>query len=268
MLFRSYRIDAQGEPHRTATLHLLAEGQHWLERADGQGDLFAGVPPVMVDMAPQGYMGRNFTDRNPDLALPNLLRDWNDDHRIIATARRGEDCLGDLILGDQSLDQFMARDRVQAGRSLYQILVKEAAVGGNSSAGGEYPKFTACVEGRQLIVKFTAGDLSPSDMRWRDLLVCESLALGVLRDAGIDAARAEIVDQGRRRFLEVERFDRVGQHGRRGFLTAGPLDDDLYGKRDSWPAFAGRLFHDGLLSAADAQRVRLEIGRASCRERV
>jgi hypothetical protein len=253
----AYRVDGAGKAQRAATLHLLARGEHWLERQDGSGDFFAGLPPVVVDMAPQGYLGRNFSDHHQDLGLPVLLRDWNDDHRLIAVARRGEDCLGDLILGDESLDRVLSMERVQARRSLYPDLVKAAAQGGGSSAGGEYPKFTACVEGRRLIVKFTAGDGSPSDLRWRDLLVCEALALETLRSAGVDAARAEIVDLDGKRFLEVERFDRVGERGRSGFLTAGPLDDDLYGKRDSWPALAERLVASRLLHAEDARRIRL-----------
>lgn len=252
-----YRVDAGGEARRAATLHLLARGEHCLEREEGAGDFFAGLPPALVDMAPQGYLGRNFTGQHPGLGLPALLRDWNDDHRLIAVARRGEDCPGDLILGDESLDRYLAMERVQARRSLYPMLVKGAAQGGGSSAGGEHPKFTACVEGRQLIVKFTPGDGSPSDLRWRDLLVCEALALDVLRAAGVEAARAQVVEQGSQRFLEVERFDRVGLRGRRGALTAGPLDDDLYGQRDSWSAMAGRLGADRLLPGEDVRRVRL-----------
>jgi hypothetical protein len=253
-----FRVGESGEPGRVATLHLLARGEHWLERQDGTGDFFAGVPPVLVDMAPQGYLGRNFAGRNPDLGLPSLLRDWNDDHRIVATARRGDDCLGDLILGEASLDRFFAAGHGrQVSRQDYPELVRNAALGGDSSAGGEHPKFTASRDGRHLIVKFTPGDGSPSDQRWRDLLVCESLGLAVLRENGIPAAEAEVVDQEERRFLEVERFDRIGLRGRRGFLTAGPLDDDLYGQRDNWPALAERLSGDGLLSAADTRRVRL-----------
>jgi hypothetical protein len=73
----------------------------------------------------------------------------------------------------------------------------------------------------------------------------------------MNAARGEIVDVESQRFLEVERFDRIGARGRRGVLTAGPLDDELYGQRDSWPAFAERVARDGLLTPEQARRIRL-----------
>ena len=107
------------------------------------------------------------------------------------------------------------------------------------------------------LVKFTLGDGSPSDVRWRDLLACEAIALAILVAASIEAPSARIADFGGRRFLEVRRFDRVGPHGRRGVLTMGPVDDDLFGGRDSWTEGAARLQPAKLLSAEDARRIRL-----------
>lgn len=101
------------------------------------------------------------------------------------------------------------------------------------------------------------GDGSPSDERWRDLLVCEALALETLAEYGLPASRARILDAGAQRFLEVERFDRIGARGRRGVLTLGPLDDDLFGVRDTWTEAAARLHAARLLSAGDVRRVRL-----------
>ena len=253
-----FRVDEAGASRRAATLHLLAQGQHWLELGSGAGALFVGLPPVVADMAPQGYLGRRFSEAHADLGLPRRLQDWNDDHRLIATARRGEDCVGNLIFGEESLHRFLDKTPVPIRRQDYPAHARAAAAGGaGSSAGGERPKFTAQVESRHLIVKFTAGDGSPSDQRWRDLLVCELLALETLGSQGLSAARGEVAEVGPQRFLEIERFDRVGERGRRGVLTAGPLDDDLYGQRDSWPAFAERAARDGLLPPEEARRVRL-----------
>jgi hypothetical protein len=172
-----FRVNAAGEAHPVAALHLLALGQHWLEPISAAGTLFPGLPPVIADMAPQGFLGRRFSETHADLSLPRRLQDWNDDHRLIAIARRGEDCMGDLILGEESLHRFLDSTPVPITRRDYPAQARAAAEGGGSSAGGERPKFTARLELRHLIVKFTAGDGSPSDQRWRDLLVCELLAL-------------------------------------------------------------------------------------------
>lgn len=106
-------------------------------------------------------------------------------------------------------------------------------------------------------MKFSPGDGSPSDERWRDLLVCEALALEVLAAHGIPASQTRVFDEGRQRFLEVARFDRIAARGRRGMLTLGPLDDELFGVGDSWAEAADRLHATRLLSAGDACRIHL-----------
>jgi hypothetical protein len=67
-----------------------------------------------------------------------------------------------------------------------------------------------------------APDENPVSERWRDLLLAEHLALSVL---GIDT---EVFDFGIQRFLEVPRFDRVGQFGRLGVFSCARW------KRNSW----------------------------------
>lgn len=252
-----YRVDQAGRPEMAARLVLLADGEHWIQRADG-GDHFEGLPPVIHDMTPQGFLGRGFSATYPELELPPRLQDWSDDHRLIAVARREPDALGDLIVGDESLERFLADGPAEVASIDYPALSRHSAEGGaGSSAGGEQPKFTAYTPRGHVLVKFTSGDGSPAERRWHDLLACEALAANVIRDAGIRAARSEVVDIGTQRFLEVERFDRIGERGRRGVITLGPLDDDLYGRRDSWSEAAQRLQRDGLLATEDARRVRL-----------
>lgn len=253
-----YRVDVDGRATQAAAITPLQNGGTWIEPARGSGHAHAGLPPVLHDMAPAGYLGRHFASRNPDLDLPPRLQDWNDDHRLIALARRGEDCPGDLILGEESLERFLAwQPENVTGQDYPQLADQSAAGGAGSSAGGEQPKFTAFRHGQHCLVKFTPGDASPSDLRWRDLLVCEALALEVLNAAGISAAQARVVDEEHRRFLEVQRFDRIGARGRRGVLTLGPLDDDLFGARDSWTGAATRLHGARLLDASDTRGVRL-----------
>ncbi|MGB9429171.1 MAG: type II toxin-antitoxin system HipA family toxin YjjJ, partial [Gammaproteobacteria bacterium] len=253
-----YRVNTTGHALHTAELVALQDGGSWLGATRGGGHAFAGLPPVIHDMAPAGYLGRRFAARHPDLKLPNRLQDWNDDQRLIAVARRGEDCPGDLIIGEESLERFFAWQPLAATDDAYPRLAAEsAALGAGSSVAGEQPKFNVFRDGRHCLVKFSPGDGSPSDERWRDLLACEVLALETLAGHGLPASRGRILDAGRQRFLEVERFDRIGARGRRGVLMLGPLDDDLFGARDSWTEAAARLHAARLLSESDARWIRL-----------
>ena len=219
--------------------------------------LFVGLPPFAEDMSPQGYMGRSFSWRHPDLDLPPSINDWNDDHRLIALARRGEDCTGDLLLGEESLDRFLAGRPEATSPEHYPTLAAASAQSQpGSSAGGEQPKFAAFSEGRHVLVKFTAGDRSDLSQRWRDLLWCEQAALGSLRQAGFKAARARCLDVAEQRFLEVERFDRVGARGRQPVLSLGAIDDEYFGHRDSWSKAARRMAEAGHLSPEEGRRLR------------
>jgi hypothetical protein len=252
-----YRIDVAGRPSQVAELLPIERHGTWVEPRTGAGHLHEGLPPVICDMAPAGYLGRRFADSHPSLTLPPRLQDWSDDHRLLGLARRGEDAPGDLVIGEESLERFLRSPVRGSTEKDYPGLATASAEGGaGSSAAGEQPKFPAYRAGHHHLVKFTPGDGSPSDLRWRDLLACEALALEVLQEVGVPVPQSRIVDVGGRRFLEVRRFDRAGLRGRRGVLTLGPLDDDLFGARDSWSEAAARLQDAKLLSAGDARRLR------------
>lgn len=218
---------------------------------------FEGLPPFAADMSPQGYMGRSFTTRYPELDVPRRIADWNDDHRLIALASRGEDCTGNLIIGDQSLNRFLAQSPLPAHPGDYPELARSSMSGQpGSSPGGEQPKFATYAEGRPVLVKFSGDDESAAARRWRDLLVCESLALEAVRAAGVPAAAARALYVDGRRFLEVERFDRIGARGRRALLSLGAIDDEYFGHRDNWTKAAQRLLAEQLIEPEDARNMR------------
>lgn len=113
-----------------------------------------------------------------------------------------------------------------------------------SSAGGEQPKFCTYTERGHVLVKFSAPDENPVSERWRDLLLAEHLALSVL---GIDT---EVFDFGIQRFLEVPRFDRVGQFGRLGVFSLRALEAEFVGDASAtWPSLVSRLVADGHVHA-------------------
>lgn len=190
--------------------------------------------------------------------FPANLRGWHDDHRVAWRFTMGMNLSGNLVFGDASLQRELdlraqpptpAESKLQA----YVAVVSQrqgAAYG--SSAGGEQPKFLWLTQDAgPVVVKFAR-----LGSRMAELLALEHPALRSLRAVGIPASRSELPSYGDHVLLEVRRFDRVGPHGRIGLLSAGVVDDEAFGRRDSWPEFAARCEQAGYLSAEDALRRR------------
>lgn len=252
-----HQVDERGSIRRYGVLHLLASGSHWLEVADGSGRRFDGLPPFAADMSPQGYIGRSFTARHPGLGLPQSISYWSDDHRLMALALRGEDCVGDLILGDESLNRFLAAVPRPVRCEDYPGLVRASMSGQpGSSAGGEQPKFVTYSETGHVLVKFADRDESAASRRWGDLLVCESYALEAIRQAGLPAASARSLLIDGYRFLEVERFDRIGARGRKALVSLRAIDNEYIGEPDTWTKAARRLLDARFIGAENARRMR------------
>jgi len=237
-----HQIDESGRVHEYGRLHVLAErDRYWLERSDRRDELVRGLPTFAEDLSPQGYLGGSFPARNPDLGLPIRVRDWDNDQKLIAVARRGEDGFGNVVVGAESLDRFLAAETRSSTPGQYPGIGRESLLGQpGSSAGGEQPKFTAFVEGRHVLVKFADGDGSAAG-RWRDLLACEALALDIVRRAGLPAAEARLHDVLGGRYLEVNRFDRVGERGRRGAVSLAAINNQYLSSDYSWTKAAACL---------------------------
>jgi hypothetical protein len=253
-----FRISEAGIPAPAGTLHLLWGSRVAWETPRGAVRVYEGLPPALVDMAPQGYLGRGFPLRFPEIRLPQRINDWTDDHRLMALARRGEDCVGNLIVGSESLERFLRTAQVEVDRTDYPAMARASAgelVG--SSAGGERPKFGALRGGRHVLVKFQSLEGDGAARRWRDLLWCEWNALETVAAAGRPAARAALLDVDGWRFLEVERFDRVGQRGRRAVLSLAALNNEYLGGPNTWTDAAPGLRQAPLrLPREDADRLR------------
>ncbi len=132
-----------------------------------------------------------------------------------------------------------------------------------SSAGGEFPKFTA-VRRRggafcHVIVKFSGSDNSPGTQRWSDLLVCENLALNALvTHLRLPAARSHIYRAGVRTFLEVERFDRHEAHGRSPVCSWASLNGALFGLGGKpWTTAAQALREKGVIDETARDSIEL-----------
>ena len=261
-----HQVQPSGDLQRFGTLFPLAGGGFWMEeddKAHGQSAFHASLPWFLMDTRPQGFLGRAFTQANPGLQLPPHLAHWTDDHILLALVRAGEDLPGNLLVGSQSLDRYLAlppsrsaapvvTTPVQDYPQLAQQALGSAAPG--SSAGGEQPKFCAVVNGVPVLVKFSPAGNAPADVRWRDLLVCEALALHTLQAAGVSAADTELVQADGRMYLQSRRFDRT-QQGRVGMVSLEMYDAHYIGIGTQWAATAVETGRAGSekLSASDIQ---------------
>ncbi len=262
-----HQVDAEGRLSLLGTLVPTRPAGFVMMREDGGVAHSDGLPWWLLDMRPQGYVGRAYAARHgAALGLPPRLTDWSDIDALRALLAHGHDVVGSLLLGDTARDNFLATPLPEpvamVGKAnQYTRLAREVAgceIPG-SSAAGEQPKFMCFAQTpagpRHVLVKFSERDEGPVTERWRDLLQAEHLALETLRDAGIAAATSRIVDSGEQRFLEVERFDRVGSLGRRALVSLAALDAEFVGAGSgAWPAIARRLAASGQVraEAADA----------------
>jgi hypothetical protein len=265
-----YRIDAEGFPQEIG--QLTAIHGHCYHVSTGPSRIagtFTGLPYYLQDARPAGFLGRVIPNAHPELALPARVTDWTEEHVLIYLTRRGSDSLGDLLVGVEAVTRFLAKQHAppivgaENRASAYAEFADAAMAGAppGSLVHGEHPKFTACVADgdlrTQVIVKFSPPRSGRSGLRWADLLTAEYLAHRLLEEAGIAACRSRLFEHADRVFLECDRFDRVGADGRVGVASLHAVDTHRYGRLDTWTAAAERLAADSLLSAADAETIRL-----------
>jgi len=269
-----FEVDAEGHADEAGELQLIeprgcalaAPGFPWPMDEAMRDGWFEGLPYPIADMRPQGYLGRAFARTHATLLqVPEDPRYWSDDDVLHGLSVIGTDLPGNLVVGDASFRQW------QAGRQLDAIdperddiertwptLAQQSTLGlqVGSSAGGEFPKFTTVrtIDGRpeHVLVKFSGSDDSPGSQRWSDLLVCEHLAAQVIAThLAIPTASTRIHRAGNRTFLEVERFDRHGLHGRSALCAWASLNDALFGLAGRpWTEAARRLRQRGWIDAA------------------
>jgi hypothetical protein len=275
-----FRVDAQARTEQVGALHLayptgtvlaLDGSWEWPLDADMRDGWFDGLPYPLQDLRPQGFLGRAFAREHAALLqVSEHPQDWHDDDVLHALSLLGTDLSGNYLLGEPAyrrwLDQLLQPVKVVADDTLaaaYPAMAQRAMQGGaeGSSAAGEFPKFSAVRDRGEgpvhVLVKFSGSDPSPGTQRWSDLLVCEHLAgLSLPALPGLRAAQAHIHRAGERSFLEVERFDRHGAHGRSPLCSWAALNDAWFGLagRPWWEA-AARLQGAGLIDEASRDAI-------------
>ena len=267
-----FQIDAGGTIQPLGVLVPVRPDGFVMLHTDGRTLHSDGLPWWLLDMRPQGFLGRAYAARHARvLGLPTSLSEWSDTHALRALLAHGHDAAGNLLLGEVARHSFVHAPEPQpvplAAKGPTYASLAQAAISGEipgTSAGGEQPKFTAFVQTpqgpRHVLVKFTQPDAqgtaatNPVIQRWRDLLLAEHHALQTLRSADVPAAASRITDHAGQRFLEVERFDRVGTLGRRGVLSLAAVEAEFVGQATApWPVIAAKLASGGHITrdAAD-----------------
>lgn len=249
-----FQVNAEGRLKELGVLTPVRPDGFVFMQTDGVQLHSDGLPWWLLDMRPQGYLGRAYAARHgAALGLPSTLKEWTDSHALRALLVHGHDLVGNLLLGHIARDKFIASPEPEClalahKAAAYAHMAVSASQGEvlGSSAGGEQPKFTAYAETddgpKHVIVKFSEMLGSPISQRWRDLLLAEHLALTTLRQANVSAAQSAVVDFEGQRFLEVERFDRVGTLGRKAVVSLAALDAEFVGAaHQPWPVIAQRL---------------------------
>jgi AraC-like DNA-binding protein len=270
-----YAVDATGRADHIGDLALVhpqgscmrLEGTPWPAPEDSRDGWWGGLPYPLYDMRPQGYLGRQLARaEHRHFNVSANPEEWRDDDVLHVLSRIGSDASGNLIVGNPAFERWQASTldsgKAMIGKSAvgraYARLAEQAIAAGvaGSSAAGEFPKFPALRElagsaTPHVLVKFSGADASPAVQRWSDLLVCEHLALECAALLpGLASARSRIVMHEGRTFVEVERFDRHGEHGRSPLVSLGALDAALIGDGSAnWTRLAQRLSDARLLDA-------------------
>ena len=271
-----FQVSITGNLEQWGMLHPVMPEAYLVETfgndsVESRMDFHQGLPWYLQDMRPQGFLGRAFARfHGPMLGLPGDPTRWSDDQALLALANTGHDCPGNLLVGEEAASIFQtgalfattdkalppvpADQRLQQYPEFARLALAGEVVG--SSAGGEQPKFNIEIlhDGRPMhvMVKFSAPQDNATTRRWRSLLICEHLAFQVLGKV-LPTSHSELlnVETGsptHQLFLEVARFDRIGDRGRRGVVSLKALDDEFVGLAADWPKIVAALVQSGHLN--------------------
>ncbi|EPF20707.1 putative DNA-binding transcriptional regulator [Cedecea davisae] len=267
--FQLWQIDDQGKAWSFGVLYpMWPRGSCLVIHDNGESSWFDGLPWYLRDLRPQGFLGRAWgreLARKSD--LPEDIRLWQEEDVLFALSVQEPEHLGGWLVGEESYRRWATAQAalpVPCGERLrtYSELAHRAMDGEivGSSAGGEQPKFSSYSEtsrgARQVIVKFTPAVHNANQRRWADLLTAEAAALALLNDSGISAAQCELLRaETGQVFLEVERFDCVGAHGRLGIVSLESVQSEFASGVLNWPKAVARLKEAGIVDAATLRQV-------------
>lgn len=245
-------IDQSGEAQKCAQLFLQPNERCLFMQADNQVESFSGLPYFLDDLVPRGFLA--------EIALTQIQRldsrvslaaaSWTLNQLLYFLTHFGHDLPSQFVFGKYMTEKALYADQPivregDYGRITQNLAASDLALG---FLGGNQPKF-ACFDGQQhLMVKFSPklDALNPVAMRYKDLLVCEFLALQTLEQVGIEVSQAKLVHSDRL-YLQLKRFDRVGLKGRRGVISLAAIERQYIGKKQNWALTADELWRLGVI---------------------
>ena len=257
-----------GVVRHVGTLSLLANDIVHVDTEWVDSTTVGALPWYLTPLQAQGFLGRLLAQRlAPQGVAPNPER-WGVE-TVLFAALHLHDASGAMGVGEPPSGHRHSPLPSDAARLAEALDALAADVAGTlpagSSAGGEQPKFLALLEnGTHVLVKFTPPKGTPFGDRWADLLHAEALASGVLARHGVPVASASVVESSARTYLVSERFDRVGERGRRHVVSVGAAHTAFVaGAFAHWGATCSALARQRRLPAEDAARATalLQFGR-------
>jgi hypothetical protein len=256
--------DEGGQTSDWGALTQLYGGQVHVQSSGGQSWLAAAntLPWFLATLRPEGFLARALRGLRPD--LPDDPAVWTVEQALYPAIMHYSDPPGAFSIGTHiGRIRTLAASGFDVRDSHYDMLAD--AVGktlpAHSSAGGEQPKFvteyTLPAGGlAHYVVKFSPPRGTPFGERWRALLHLEHLASRVLGEHGIAVAKTNIVESATRTYLESERFDRVGNAGKRHVVALDAIDRTFVdARRENWIKSAEGLLAKQLITPHELQNI-------------
>ncbi len=263
-----YEILKDGSSRQFGILNGIKPNGFYFEAKtlDTKSQIYNDLPYFLNDLRPGGFLGRLIPFQHEDLHLPQNIYMWTAEHCLQYLSQRGWNTVGNLIIGDKAFQFYLEKSQAtnngidsKKREEQYPIFANDVLAIGDpgSSAGGEHPKFTTVLlpENKHVLVKFSPFVNTEIGQRVADILICEHIALQVLKRNACDSADSEILIYDNRVFLEVNRFDRIGKLGRLGLISLGTLDAEFAGVMNTWSKTAEELVKNKVISESLLEKI-------------
>ena len=104
-----YRIDETGHVHELGELEAVERNGYCVAGGPVRFQQHVeGIPYLLQDARPAGFLGRAVPAAYPELRLPPRVIDWTDEHVLTYLTRRAIDTSGSLIVGTESMDRYLS----------------------------------------------------------------------------------------------------------------------------------------------------------------